>query len=59
MFMELRSDSLQAVATLQTLTPGDYHVTLISPDTFTTFTPLLPCKPLSELERRLFRIDCP
>jgi hypothetical protein len=29
---------------LQSIHPGDYHVTVISPDTFTTFTPLLPCK---------------
>jgi hypothetical protein len=33
-----------AVSTLQSIHPGDYHVTLISPDTFTTFTPLLPCE---------------
>ncbi|KAH9996871.1 mitochondrial NADH dehydrogenase [Russula vinacea] len=31
-----------AVSALQAIHPGDYHVTLISPDTFTTFTPLLP-----------------
>jgi hypothetical protein len=35
---------LQAVGILQTLNVGDYHVTVISPDTFTTFTPLLPCE---------------
>lgn len=29
---------------LQTLHPGDYHVTLVSSDTYTTFTPLLPCE---------------
>ena len=34
----------QAVSVLQTIHPGDYHVTIVSPDTFTTFTPLLPCK---------------
>lgn len=28
---------------LSNLHPGDYHVTMISTDTFTTFTPLLPC----------------
>lgn len=28
---------------LRTLHPGDYHVTVVSADTFTTFTPLLPC----------------
>jgi len=31
-----------AVSVLQTIHPGDYHVTIVSPDTFTTFTPLLP-----------------
>jgi hypothetical protein len=36
--------AVQAVGVLQTLNPGDYHVTVVSPDTFTTFTPLLPCK---------------
>lgn len=34
---------------LQTIHPGDYHVTIVSPDTFTTFTPLLPCKPVAIL----------
>jgi len=29
---------------LQKLYPGYFHVTVVSPDTFTTFTPLLPCK---------------
>ena len=29
---------------LQSLHPGDYHVTIVSLDTFTTFTPLLPCE---------------
>lgn len=28
---------------LQTLHTGDYHVTVVSSETFTTFTPLLPC----------------
>lgn len=28
---------------LKSLSPGDYHVVLVSPETFTTFTPLLPC----------------
>lgn len=27
---------------LNTLKPGDYHVTFIAPDTFNHFTPLLP-----------------
>ncbi|KAI0707884.1 nucleotide-binding domain-containing protein [Earliella scabrosa] len=31
-----------AVGVLEKLTPGDYHVTIISPETYTTFTPLLP-----------------
>ncbi|KAL4246040.1 NADH dehydrogenase family protein [Abortiporus biennis] len=31
-----------AVGLLKTLNEGEYHVTLISPETFTTFTPLLP-----------------
>ena len=29
---------------LQSLTPGDYHVTVVSTDTYTIFTPLLPCQ---------------
>jgi len=28
---------------LQNLHPGDYHITVVSTETFTTFTPLLPC----------------
>ncbi|KAM6500321.1 hypothetical protein JOM56_003335 [Amanita muscaria] len=31
-----------AMGVIEHLHPGDYHVTLISTDTFTTFTPLLP-----------------
>ncbi|KAF8163513.1 hypothetical protein B0H34DRAFT_650236 [Crassisporium funariophilum] len=31
-----------AMGVLQTLSPGDYHVTVVSTDTYTTFTPLLP-----------------
>lgn len=27
---------------LKSLNPGDYHVTVIAPDTFNHFTPLLP-----------------
>lgn len=38
------TSKFQAVSVLQTIHPGDYHVTIVSPDTFTTFTPLLPCK---------------
>ena len=33
----------QAVGVLDKLNPGDYHVTIVSPETYTTFTPLLPC----------------
>ena len=29
---------------LKSLSPGEYHITLIAPETFTTFTPLLPCE---------------
>ena len=28
---------------IEKLKPGDYHVTIISAETYTTFTPLLPC----------------
>ncbi|KAH9848910.1 nucleotide-binding domain-containing protein [Lenzites betulinus] len=31
-----------AVGVLDKLSPGEYHVTIISPETYTTFTPLLP-----------------
>ncbi|KAF8323338.1 putative NADH dehydrogenase, 64 kd subunit, mitochondrial [Clavulina sp. PMI_390] len=31
-----------AMGVLKSLAPGDYHVTVISPDTFNHFTPLLP-----------------
>ncbi|KAG2020046.1 mitochondrial NADH dehydrogenase [Coprinopsis cinerea AmutBmut pab1-1] len=31
-----------AMGVLKTLYPGDYHVTVVSTDTYTTFTPLLP-----------------
>lgn len=34
---------------LQNLHPGDYHVTVVSADTFTTFTPLLPCMRLDNV----------
>ena len=37
---------LKAMGVLKTLQSGDYHVTVISPETFTTFTPLLPCASL-------------
>jgi len=35
---------LQAIAALKALVPGEYHITIVAPETFTTFTPLLPCK---------------
>ncbi|KAI9458282.1 mitochondrial NADH dehydrogenase [Russula earlei] len=31
-----------AVSVVNSIHPSDYHVTVVSPDTFTTFTPLLP-----------------
>ncbi|KAF8809117.1 nucleotide-binding domain-containing protein [Phlegmacium glaucopus] len=31
-----------AMGVLQTVSPGDYHVTVVSTDTYTLFTPLLP-----------------
>ncbi|KAI0672741.1 nucleotide-binding domain-containing protein [Trametes maxima] len=31
-----------AVGVLDKLSPGDYHITIVSPETYTTFTPLLP-----------------
>lgn len=34
---------VQALGVLKSLNPGDYHITLISTENFTTFTPLLPC----------------
>jgi hypothetical protein len=34
----------QAISVLEKLRPGDYHVTVISSETYSTFTPLLPCK---------------
>lgn len=34
-------------------------MTLISPDTFTTFTPLLPCKPLFDLQSNFVTIYLP
>ncbi|THH06499.1 hypothetical protein EW145_g4046 [Phellinidium pouzarii] len=37
---------------LQSLNVGDYHVTLISPETFTTFTPLLPSAAVGTVQVR-------
>lgn len=41
-----------SVATLQTLTQGDYHVTVIAPENFTTFTPLLPSAAVGTVQVR-------
>ncbi|KAF9812931.1 hypothetical protein IEO21_05886 [Rhodonia placenta] len=41
-----------AVAILNTLRPSDYHVTLVSPDTYTTFTPLLPSAAVGTVQVR-------
>lgn len=41
-----------AVGVLNTLKPGDYHVTLISPETYTTFTPLLPSAAVGTVQVR-------
>lgn len=41
-----------SVATLQSLVPGEYHVTIVSPDTFTTFTPLLPSAAVGTVQVR-------
>ncbi|EMD38098.1 hypothetical protein CERSUDRAFT_113234 [Gelatoporia subvermispora B] len=41
-----------AVGILQSLRPGDYHVTVVSPETFTTFTPLLPSAAVGTVQVR-------
>ncbi|KII89196.1 hypothetical protein PLICRDRAFT_139528 [Plicaturopsis crispa FD-325 SS-3] len=41
-----------AIATLQTLRPKDYHVTVVSGETFTTFTPLLPSAAVGTVQVR-------
>ncbi|KAF7363718.1 hypothetical protein MSAN_01029600 [Mycena sanguinolenta] len=41
-----------AMATLQNLYPGDYHVTVVSSETFTTFTPLLPSAAVGTVQVR-------
>lgn len=41
-----------AVSVLQTLSPGDWHVTVVSPETFTTFTPLLPSAAVGTVQVR-------
>ena len=44
---------------LQTLSPGDYHVTVVSTDTYTIFTPLLPCQKSLISIRRITNIYIP
>ncbi|EPS95185.1 FAD/NAD-binding domain-containing protein [Fomitopsis schrenkii] len=41
-----------AVGVLNSLHPGDYHVTVISPETYTTFTPLLPSAAVGTVQIR-------
>ncbi|KAF8350507.1 hypothetical protein F5887DRAFT_913519 [Amanita rubescens] len=41
-----------AMGVLQNLHPGDYHVTVVSADTFTTFTPLLPSAAVGTVQVR-------
>ncbi|GLB34744.1 putative pyridine nucleotide-disulphide oxidoreductase [Lyophyllum shimeji] len=41
-----------AMGILKTLAPGDYHVTLVSPETYTTFTPLLPSAAVGTVQLR-------
>ena len=48
----------QAVGVLDKLNPGDYHVTIVSPETYTTFTPLLPCTLILFLVLTERSLDC-
>ncbi|KAJ7583007.1 pyridine nucleotide-disulfide oxidoreductase-domain-containing protein [Mycena floridula] len=41
-----------AMGVLQTLHPGDYHVTVVSSETYTTFTPLLPSAAVGTVQVR-------
>ncbi|KAH8809055.1 hypothetical protein F5884DRAFT_753560 [Xylogone sp. PMI_703] len=41
-----------SVALLKSLTPGDYHVTLVSPTNYFLFTPMLPSATVGTLEFR-------
>lgn len=43
---------VQAVGVLQTLRPMDYHVTIVSPETYTNFTPLLPSAAVGTVQVR-------
>ena len=42
----------QSIGVLKSIRPGDYHVTVISPDTFTQFTPLLPSAAVGTVQIR-------
>ncbi|KAF8643820.1 hypothetical protein AX16_008838 [Volvariella volvacea WC 439] len=41
-----------AMGVLQTISPGDYHVTVVSAETFNTFTPLLPSAAVGTVQLR-------
>ncbi|KAF9014039.1 pyridine nucleotide-disulfide oxidoreductase-domain-containing protein [Cyathus striatus] len=41
-----------AMGVIDTLHPGDYHVTVVSAETFTTFTPLLPSAAVGTVQFR-------
>lgn len=41
-----------SVATLQTLATGEYHVIVVAPENFTTFTPLLPSAAVGTVQIR-------
>ncbi|KIY50830.1 nucleotide-binding domain-containing protein [Fistulina hepatica ATCC 64428] len=41
-----------AMGVLRNLSPGDYHVTIVSSETFTTFTPLLPSAAVGTVQVR-------
>ena len=43
---------VQAIGVLKTLNPGDYHVTVLAPETFSTFTPLLPSAAVGTVQVR-------
>lgn len=42
----------QAVGLLKTLHQGDYHVTVIAPQNYSLFTPLLPSATVGTVEAR-------
>ncbi|KAK7467389.1 hypothetical protein VKT23_004445 [Stygiomarasmius scandens] len=41
-----------AVGVLDSLSPGDYHITVVTAETFTTFTPLLPSAAVGTVQVR-------